>query len=96
MRTRIAAAAFIVIAMMIIFAPVVAASLVCVEDGGTDSCDLDCAACLCCSHGPQTILSAELGRSGGRQDNLAPELEAESPESFTRDILHVPRSSAVR
>ena len=92
---RTPAATHVVIAMMMIFAPVVATSVVCVEDGGTDRCGLDCAVCLCCSHGPATFLTAAIGHSNRGQEGLAPDVEAADPASFSRGILHVPRPSAV-
>ncbi len=74
--------------------PLLAVPTDCEEDGGVDSCGLDCALCVCCSHTPQPVLS-ELGRgaSGELAGRLGPEESAQPHGPLPRDILHVPRSA---
>lgn len=86
----------VVSAALGLVSPVLATSVACTEDGGTDCCGLDCALCLCCSHTPPTALTVLDRRAGAELDgSLRPEELATPREPLPRDVLHVPRSTPV-
>lgn len=87
----------LVVATIVLAAPLVATSVACAEDGGTDCCGLDCATCLCCSHCSQITLNQPSRRSADEIDGrLQPQGRPTTREPLPRDILHVPRPAPVR
>lgn len=72
--------------------PLLATSVACPEDGGTDCCGLECATCLCCSHVPQTALSEPDRHTGDPDGGLRPDEAATPREPLPRDVLHVPKT----
>lgn len=87
----------LVIAAIGFAGPLLASSIACEEDGGSDCCGMDCALCLCCSHSPRTALS-EVDRGSGRGPvgKLGPEECPVPREPLPQDVLHVPKIALAR
>ncbi len=82
----------LIFALIGICAPPLATAVPCAEEDGADSCDTDCAQCLCCSHAPRAALNIVGGRHAGDGSGHVGVWEGRIPQTpLPREILHVPR-----
>ncbi len=96
MRFRIALLTFVLVGVCV---PLLATGTPCVEEEeeGIESCDVDCALCLCCSHAPQAAHTAVVsGSTGSGTDDVGTWDGARPPTPPPQDILHVPRPARCR
>ncbi len=76
-------------------APLLGTAEPCAEAGDPDTCDVDCAMCLCCSHAPQaTIHIIAIGFTAEGSSELGANVDRLSPAPLPWEILHVPRPPA--
>ncbi len=86
----------LILALLGVCAPLLAAGLPCGREEGDEDCDVDCAVCLCCLQAQAALNAVGNGYTDDGLGNVGVWDGRMPPTPLPRDILHVPRPTLSR